>query len=250
MNNIAWNPCVAAAGIPLEPAAADVSHSIVESKFDDHVASNGWHHTETNVAALGPEWNAIPGAVADCQLENGHGARMDATEASVSIVPGDSQVHEAGPLVGDGQAVEVHVASFTAVSPVIPHTVNGMTEDGGTVYRELQEEVLSVESGEHHAGTVHEDAAPLFGVLSPLSPIREVVESGSTPRPELLCASEVVQDHSNEGEGIYPECQVIGHDVMDPGIKVHDGMGMEACPPIMQTSRQRYLQIRDKFLSR
>lgn len=224
VQNIPWNPCVAT---PLESTGADISHN-VEEKFDYPVMNNGWVQKEISVPAAGPCLEAPVCAIAERQPVSG---------VPEAYVHGDHPMHTATAAV-----VGVHMAA---------QPTNGMVVEEVRSMEEMEQTDHHLHHQHHHQDHDHmassEDPAPFFGVLSPLSPIREVAETGSTPRAELPCADGyVVQEQPHGGDYIYPDGH--GPQSMDPEIKTPDSL--EGCQPSMQTSRQRYLQIRDKFLSR
>lgn len=92
--------------------------------------------------------------------------------------------------------------------------------------------------------------AALFAFLSPLSPIREVVDSASTPRGPTEGLREAVSTESPRSRGSgaprnsRPEGRSLWQDIQEAPCS------HEASTPLpVQTSKEKYWQIRAKFLS-
>lgn len=98
---------------------------------------------------------------------------------------------------------------------------------------------------------LQEPPASLLTSLSPLSPIREVAEGGATPK--ALDSREVLEVQAQDSRQLHgissaqPKRQL---DLEEPAIEPQEDLSLQDSLAQLPSSKERYLKIRDRFLSK
>jgi hypothetical protein len=103
---------------------------------------------------------------------------------------------------------------------------------------------------------LQEPPASLLTSLSPLSPIREVAEGGATPK--ALDSREVMEVQVQEARDLQGRAATIQNaepkrqlDLEEQPVESHEDLAAESDPLAqLASSKERYLQIRDRFLAK